>query len=109
MTIKKLHSGYWHVRFGPNQFVQWPHGAVRLLGVEGRMATRKTATELLEDLKLGFAQAMSAYVEHLGSLGPNRIPAASTRAHVKALVDHHLKSMATVETEVKRILKHHIN
>ena len=24
MTIQKLHSGYWHVRFGPNQFVQWP-------------------------------------------------------------------------------------
>lgn len=27
MTIKKLHSGYWHVRFGPNRFVQWPEGA----------------------------------------------------------------------------------
>ena len=28
MTIKKLHSGYWHVRFGPNQFVQWPDGSM---------------------------------------------------------------------------------
>ena len=27
MTIKKLPSGFWHVRFGPNRFVQWPLGA----------------------------------------------------------------------------------
>ena len=26
MTIKKLHSGFWHVRFGPNRFVQWAVG-----------------------------------------------------------------------------------
>ena len=26
MTIKKLHSGFWHVRFGPNSFVQWAVG-----------------------------------------------------------------------------------
>lgn len=25
--IKKLSSGYWHVRFGPQRFVQWPIGA----------------------------------------------------------------------------------
>ena len=24
--IKRLDSGYWHVRFGPQQFVQWPIG-----------------------------------------------------------------------------------
>ena len=27
MTIKKLDSGFWHVRFGPNKFVQWPYGS----------------------------------------------------------------------------------
>ena len=27
MTVKKLHSGFWHVRVGPNQFIQWPVGA----------------------------------------------------------------------------------
>ena len=27
MTIKKLPSGFWHVRFGPNRFVQWAEGA----------------------------------------------------------------------------------
>ena len=27
MTIKKLSSGYWHVRFGQNRFVQWAEGA----------------------------------------------------------------------------------
>ena len=26
MTIKKLHSGYWHVRFGRHRFVQWAVG-----------------------------------------------------------------------------------
>ena len=28
MTIQKLSSGYWHVRFGPNQFVQWADGSM---------------------------------------------------------------------------------
>ena len=29
ITVKKLPSGFWHVRFGPsqNRFVQWPEGA----------------------------------------------------------------------------------
>ena len=25
-TVTKLPSGYWHVRFNQNQFVQWPAG-----------------------------------------------------------------------------------
>ena len=27
MTIQKLPSGFWHVRFGPQRFVQWAEGA----------------------------------------------------------------------------------
>ena len=27
MTIQKLSSGFWHVRDGPQRFVQWPVGA----------------------------------------------------------------------------------
>ena len=23
-TVKKLESGYWHVRFGRERFIQWP-------------------------------------------------------------------------------------
>ena len=26
--VKRLESGYWHVRFGPQCFVQWPIGRV---------------------------------------------------------------------------------
>lgn len=26
--VKKLESGYWHVRFGPERFVQWRIGSV---------------------------------------------------------------------------------
>ena len=26
MTVTKLSSNYWHVRFNQNQFVQWPVG-----------------------------------------------------------------------------------
>ena len=34
MTIKKLPSGFWHVRFGPskNRFVQWPEGCYAVPG-----------------------------------------------------------------------------
>lgn len=26
MTVKRLESGYWHVRLGLNRFAQWPCG-----------------------------------------------------------------------------------
>ena len=59
MTIKKLHSGYWYVRFGPNKFVQWPEGTMPVASntfgffTEDREDAAQRAAQAVEDRKGG--------------------------------------------------------
>ena len=55
ITVKKLLSGFWHVRFGPQRFVQWPEGTM-----PAASNTFGFSTEDKEDAARRAAQAVDA-------------------------------------------------
>jgi hypothetical protein len=53
LIIKKLDSGFWHVRFSANQFIQWPIS---------RSPTREDCFGWISERQLSKAAALSSAI-----------------------------------------------